>query len=118
VGIAYFQGLGGEKADDYLKACVALKKPLSVQQDADGLDRFAKSVRATNCQTALRFAADIESQPTVSRRPSQIRLWELTPLRHASGSVAEKVQARILALINSINAQHFFQPSKALIPCG
>lgn len=60
--IAYFQGLGGQKTDDYLKACVALKKPLLVKQDADSLDRFAKSVRAINCQTALRFAVDIESK--------------------------------------------------------
>lgn len=56
--IAYFQGIGPDKTVLYLKECVAQKKPLLERKDAAGLNQFAKSVRASNCLTAYKYAAE------------------------------------------------------------
>lgn len=60
--IAYFEGLGFEKTLDYVKLCRDEKVRLQEKKDAEGLDRFAKSARATNCRTGFKYATGIEAE--------------------------------------------------------
>jgi len=92
--ITYFQGLGVAKTSDYLKACVAEKKPLLERHDAAGLDRFAKSARAANCLTAFKFAVDEEDKTLGTQRKAFETATSQEALKTARDTIHQDFESR------------------------
>jgi hypothetical protein len=91
---AYFEGLGFEKTFQYLQSCADEKNALLAKQDAEGLDRFAKSSKGINCRTSFNYAAKREAEAVLAKAKLLRTANSEEELKQARGSIESDVNAR------------------------
>lgn len=92
--IAYFEGLGFEKSFQYVQACTEEKKALLAKQDAEGLDKFAKSTRGKNCRTGFDYSAKKEAE-ALRGKASQLKASNTEEeIKQAQNSISKETDAR------------------------
>lgn len=91
---AYFEGLGFEKSLQYVRSCTDEKKALLAKQDAEGLDRFAKSSRGKNCRTGFDYASKQEAELVRSKATLLQAATTEDELNQAQNRISGETDAR------------------------
>lgn len=91
---AYFEGLGFEKTLEYIISCREEKRSLLASKDAEGLDRFAKSSKAKNCLTGLKYAQQEEAKIILSKAKILNSASSVQDLKREEKAIADDHHAR------------------------
>ncbi len=96
--IEYFEGLGYEKSSEYLSSCTDQKKALIEKNDAEGLDKFAKSTRSPNCRHAIQYVLKQDAKQLMERAKDFKGVGSVNEVKNMLDKINGETNAKIKAL--------------------